>query len=100
MYGVRLTSLGPYRLFAYLGVPHGDGPFPAVYYVAKYGSVVETIPQGTSAFERSRYVTLSIAARGQRKPPTSPSRRCSQDSLPRAWTTLAPTCSGASSRTA
>ena len=25
LYGVRLTSLGPYRLFGYLSVPAGDG---------------------------------------------------------------------------
>ena len=29
-YGVRLTSIGPYRIYAYLSIPHGDGPFPAV----------------------------------------------------------------------
>ena len=66
MYGVRLTSLGPYRLFAYLSIPDGDGPFPAIYYAARYGSVVEPIPQGAANLGRSRYITLSIAARGQR----------------------------------
>ena len=66
MFGVRLTSIGPYRLFAYLSIPKGEGPFPAVYYVARYGSVVEPIPQGTSIYKRERCVTFSIAARGQR----------------------------------
>lgn len=66
MYGVRITSVGPYRLFGYLSVPKGEGPFPTIYYVPKNGSVHETIPQGTSVFIRQRYVTFSIACRGMR----------------------------------
>jgi len=66
LYGVRLTSLGPYRLFAYLSIPAGPGPFPAIYYVPKYQSVLEIIPQGTANLQRSRYVTFSLAGRGQR----------------------------------
>ena len=27
-YTVRFTGIGPYRLFGYLSIPHGDGPFP------------------------------------------------------------------------
>jgi len=66
MYGVHLTGIGPYRLFAYLSIPRGKGPFPAIYYLPRYGSVVETIPQGTSNAKRRRYVMLSIGVRGQR----------------------------------
>lgn len=66
MYGVRLTSIGPYRLFAYLSIPKGAGPFPAIYWPPKYASVLETIPQGTANLVRSRYVTFSCAYRGQR----------------------------------
>lgn len=66
LYGVRLTGLGPYRLFGYLSVPAGPGPFPAIYYAPKYQSVLEIIPQGTANLQRSRYVTFSLAARGQR----------------------------------
>src|SRR5436309_4381312 len=66
LYSVRLTSLGPYRLFGYLSIPAGDGPFPAIYYVPKYQSVLEIIPQGTANLQRSRYITFSLAARGQR----------------------------------
>ena len=66
LYGVRLTSRGPYRLFGYLSIPAGDGPFPAIYYVPKYQSVLEIIPQGTANLQRSRYITFSLAARGQR----------------------------------
>ena len=66
LYGVRLTGAGPYRLFAYLSVPKGPGPFPAIYYVPGYASVVPPIPQGTANLVRSRFVTLSLAARGQR----------------------------------
>ena len=70
LYGVRLTSLGPYRLFGYLSIPAGDGPFPAVYYAPKYQSVLEIIPQGTANRQRSRYITFSLAARGQRNADT------------------------------
>ncbi len=66
LYGVRLTSLGPYRLFGYLSIPAGPGPFPAIYYAPKYQSVLEIIPQGTANRQRSRYITFSLAARGQR----------------------------------
>ncbi len=66
MHTVRLTSIGPYRLFAYLSIPSGDGPFPAIYYTPKYASVLETIPQGAPVMERSRFVTFSLGARGQR----------------------------------
>lgn len=66
LYGVRLTSLGPYRLFGYLSIPTGTGPFPAIYYAPKYQSVLEIIPQGTANAQRSRYITWSLAARGQR----------------------------------
>jgi cephalosporin-C deacetylase len=67
LYGVRLTSLGPYRLFGYLSVPTGPGgPFPTIYYAPKYQSVLEIIPQGTANLQRSRYVTFALAGRGQR----------------------------------
>jgi cephalosporin-C deacetylase len=66
LYGVRLTSLGPYRLFGYLSIPVGAGPFPAIYYPPKYQSVLEIIPQGTANLIRSRYITFSLAGRGQR----------------------------------
>lgn len=66
MSGVRLTSVGPYRLFGYLGVPKGDGPFPAIYWPPKYMSVHQMIPQGSANAIRSRFVTFSLAGRGQR----------------------------------
>jgi len=70
LYGVRLTSLGPYRLFGYLSVPTGKGPFPAIYYAPKYQSVLEIIPQGTANLQRSVYITFALAARGQRNSDT------------------------------
>jgi cephalosporin-C deacetylase len=66
LYGVRLTSLGPYRLFGYLSIPAGTGPFPAIYYAPKYQSVLEIIPQGTANLQRSAYLTFALAGRGQR----------------------------------
>jgi cephalosporin-C deacetylase len=70
LYSVRLTSLGPYRLFGYLSIPTGAGPFPAIYYVPKYQSVLEIIPQGTANRQRSRYITFALAGRGQRNADT------------------------------
>jgi cephalosporin-C deacetylase len=70
LYGVRLTSLGPYRVFGYLSVPAGRGPFPAIYYAPKYQSVLEIIPQGTANLQRSRYITFALAGRGQRNADT------------------------------
>src|SRR2546428_1483148 len=70
LYAVRLTSLGPYRLFGYLSMPTGDGPFPAIYYVPKYQSVLEIISQGTANLQRSQYITFALAARGQRNADT------------------------------
>jgi cephalosporin-C deacetylase len=70
LYGVRLTSVGPYRVFGYLSIPAGRGPFPAIYYAPKYQSVLEIIPQGTANRQRSRYITFSLAGRGQRNADT------------------------------
>lgn len=62
VYGLRLTSVGPYRIFAYYCVPHGAGPFPALYLVPGYGSVVH-VP---SYEERQQYVVVALCHRGQR----------------------------------
>jgi cephalosporin-C deacetylase len=70
LYGVRLTSCGPYRLFGYLSIPTGKGPFPAIYYAPKYQSVLEIIPQGTANLQRSAYITFALAGRGQRNSDT------------------------------
>lgn len=65
-YSVRLTGIGPYRLFGYLSIPKGEGPFPAIYWAPKYASVLEPVPQGTANGIRSRYVTFACSGRGQR----------------------------------
>ena len=67
VYGVRLTSTGPYRIFGYLSIPQGQGPFPARYFLPRYGSVSDLVPQGTSNGQRRHYVTFSISVRGQRR---------------------------------
>lgn len=62
-YGVTITSLGGYRVFAWYSVPHGKGPFPAVFQAPGYGSVVHVPP-----FERrQKYVVLALCHRGQRR---------------------------------
>jgi cephalosporin-C deacetylase-like acetyl esterase len=62
MYFVRLTSIGPYRIFAYLSVPHGDGPFPTLLNTPRYGSV-NNPPHYD---DKQRYVTMTLMHRGQR----------------------------------
>ncbi len=65
-YGVRFTSIGPYRLFGYLSIPHGDGPFPTLVYFTRLQSVVEPLPQGDAIEKLGRFLVFSMAARGQR----------------------------------
>ncbi len=65
-YVVHMASIGPYRIFAHLSIPKGAGPFPTRYYLARYGSVVEQIPQGFTNAQRREYVTFSVGVRGQR----------------------------------
>ena len=62
VYALRLTSVGPYRIFGYYCVPTGDGPFPGLLLTPRYGSV-NHIPDYN---ERRRYAVLQIMHRGQR----------------------------------
>lgn len=62
-YDVELTSVGPYRLFAYLAIPKGEGPFPAVINMPRYGSV-NNPPHWD---DRQRYVVVTLMHRGQRR---------------------------------
>lgn len=62
VYGLRLTSIGPYRLFAYYCVPHGAGPFPVIYSLPRYGSVNNP----PSYEQRQRYICVQLCHRGQR----------------------------------
>jgi cephalosporin-C deacetylase len=62
VYGVRLTSLGGYRVFAYYSVPAGAGPFPALFCTPSYGSVAALADLSV----RRTYAVLSLAHRGQR----------------------------------
>jgi cephalosporin-C deacetylase len=62
VFALRLTSIGPYRLFGYFSVPVGTGPFPALVEVPRYGSV-NHVPDHN---DRLRYVVLTLMHRGQR----------------------------------
>ncbi|RIK50978.1 MAG: hypothetical protein DCC57_11145 [Chloroflexi bacterium] len=62
VYDLRLTSIGPYRIFAFYSIPKGDGPFPVNYHIGGYGSVVHIAPYE----ERRQYVTVALRHRGQR----------------------------------
>jgi cephalosporin-C deacetylase len=65
-YNVWLTSAGPYRIFGYLSVPHGQGPFPAVLATPRYGSVNQ-VPHHN---DRLRYLVFAVMHRGQRRADT------------------------------
>ena len=60
---LRLTSVGPYRIFGWYSVPAGAGPFPGLLHLPGYGSVVTPPPYD----DRERYAVLSLAHRGQRR---------------------------------
>ncbi len=60
---VRLTSIGPYRIFGYYSVPKGDGPFPGLLNTPRYGSVNNP----PSWEDRQRYAVLTLMHRGQRQ---------------------------------
>lgn len=62
MYRVRMTSVGNYPIAAWLSIPTGDGPFPAVISTPGYGSVVTPANYDM----RQRFVTMTIMSRGQR----------------------------------
>ncbi len=62
VYALRLTSVGPYRIFGYYSVPHGDGPFPGLLVTPRYGSV-NHLPHYD---DRKRYAVLVLMHRGQR----------------------------------
>ena len=62
VFGLRLTSLGGYRIFAYYCVPHGEGPFPVIYRLPDYGSVVHIPPFE----ERCKHIAVALCHRGQR----------------------------------
>lgn len=62
LYHVRLTSIGPYRIFGYYSVPAGAGPFPGLVLTPRYGSV-NNVPHPD---DRRRYAVLQIVHRGQR----------------------------------
>ncbi len=62
VYRVRYTSAGGHRLFAWLSVPHGDGPFPALVRMPDYASVHDIIYTPL----RHRAVVMNATHRGQR----------------------------------
>jgi cephalosporin-C deacetylase len=62
VYNVRMTSIGPYRIFGYYSVPIGNGPFPGLMNGPRYGSV-NHVPHYD---DRERYATLTLMHRGQR----------------------------------
>lgn len=62
VYTVRMTSLGNYPIAAWLSVPTGPGPHPALVAMPTYMSVVAP----AHVDQRRRYVTMTMKTRGQR----------------------------------
>ena len=62
VFQMRCTSAGGHRLFAWLSVPHGDGPFPALLRMPDYASVHDIIYTPL----RERAVVMNATHRGQR----------------------------------
>lgn len=61
-FDVRLSGIGGHRIFGFLSVPHGDGPFPGLLETPRYGSV----NQPPHYRDRLRYVVFTVMHRGQR----------------------------------
>jgi cephalosporin-C deacetylase-like acetyl esterase len=61
-YALRLTSIGPYRLFGYYSVPKNRHTAPGLLLTPRYGSV-NHVPD---YHDRERYSVLQIMHRGQR----------------------------------
>ena len=62
VYQLRYDTTGGHRLFAWLSVPHGDGPFPALIRMPDYASVHDIIYTPL----RRHAVVLNATHRGQR----------------------------------
>lgn len=62
VHSLRITSVGPYRIFGYLSVPTGPGLYPGLLLTPRYGSV-NHVPDYN---DRLRYVCLQLVHRGQR----------------------------------
>jgi len=62
-YGVRLTSVGPYRISGYYSVPNAPQPAPGLLITPRYGSV-NNVPD---YYDRERYAVLQLIHRGQRR---------------------------------
>ena len=62
VFQMRYMSAGGHRLFAWLSVPHGDGPFPALVRTPDYASVHDIIYTPL----RERAVVMNATHRGQR----------------------------------
>ena len=65
-YEVFFLSFDSYKLFGYLSIPFGEGPFPAIFSGSSYRSAVEPLFQGETKEKRGRFVIFSAASRGQR----------------------------------
>ena len=62
VFQMRYTSAGGHRLFAWLSIPHGDGPFPALIRMPDYASVHDIVYTSL----RHKAVVMNATHRGQR----------------------------------
>ena len=63
VFQMHYTGLKGYRLFAWLSIPHGTGPFPALLRMPDYGSVHDLIYTAL----RSQAIVMNPTYRGQRQ---------------------------------
>ena len=63
VFQLHYTGLKGYRLFAWLSIPHGTGPFPALLRMPDYGSVHDLIYTPL----RSQAIVMNPTYRGQRQ---------------------------------
>ncbi|MFK7809875.1 MAG: acetylxylan esterase, partial [Saprospiraceae bacterium] len=60
-YRVNLASIGNRRVYGYISVPDGDGPFPAVLELPPYGSAPGIANPDVSSAERVGMLAMSIS---------------------------------------
>ncbi|MFT6706794.1 MAG: cephalosporin-C deacetylase, partial [Flavobacteriales bacterium] len=60
-YRINLASIDNRRVYGYISIPDGDGPFPAVLRVPPYGSVANIATPDFATAERTGMLAMSIS---------------------------------------
>ena len=86
-YKVRLTSVGPYRIEAFVSIPDGEGPFPALLLAPGYGEQGGGPADVRRIFGASAGQVLASSSRGVLR--LGPDRTAMTDAVHRANDDLA-----------